>query len=287
MKNLQLIISLALLSTLTSFSPEGLVKELDLLEAIEAKLITVDAVSNGKYSGYSVILNLKNNTNQNLKIHVPAGLKYNPEDNGEQTLIQLNEQFVALKPNASYDGKIAAFCTEASDRCPSENSGMKITKNNDSKMNELIAYLKGKNITKSTYQDAVWAISDNHAVSNIVADTPQDIAFRKKIAEITGQKNNWYTSPQNVQVDEYGNFTQETVKISGMVEFTCPKGTEVRQDIMTSDGEVFFSSDRTMRAAYGNVTYKFNLAVRGWDKGDYYLRIHDGNSEFARYDFSI
>lgn len=289
MKNLLLILSVIIVSTLSSFSPVIPVKEIDLLDAISQKLISVEAISNGKHSGYSVLLTLTNNTNTNLRVHVPGGLNYNPEDNGEQTLIQLHEQFVALKPHESHNGKIAAFCTEASDRCPSENSGMKITKNSNSKLDQLVAYLKTNgSVTKSTYQDAVWAISDDHSISNIVAETPQDESFRKKIAEITGQKNTWYTSPQNVRIDNAGNFRQETLRISGMLSFTCPKGTEVHQDIHKGNGDVFFASDKTMRAAYGgNVKYQFNLAVKGWERGDYYILIHDGTNELARYEFKV
>ena len=287
MKNLLLILSVIFLSTLSSFSPESIVKEVELLDAINQNLVTVNASSNGKHSGYSVLFNVKNNTAQNLKIHIPAGLKYHPEDNGEQTLIQLKEQFVSLQPSGNYNGRIAAFCTEASDRCPSQNTSMRITKNTDKKLSELVSFLKENTATKSTFQDAVWAISDNHSISNIVADSPQDIKFRKKIAEITGQKNIWYTSPQNVRIDEDGSFNYETIRIAGTLEFTCPKGTDVKQDIMKSNGDVFHASDRTMRAVYGNVTYKFNLAVMGWEKGEYYIKIHDGTTEYARYVFRV
>ena len=289
MKNLLLILSVILISTLSSFSPVIPIQEIDLFDAISQNLVRVDATSNGKHSGYSVLLTLTNNTSNTLRIHIPGGLNYNPNDNGEQTLIQLHEQFVALKPNEKHDGKIAAFCTEASDRCPSENSRMTITRNKNAGLEQLVDYLKTNNtVTKSAYQDAVWAISDGHSISNIVTETPQDESFRRKIAEITGQKNTWYTSPQNVRIDAAGNFRQETLRISGMLSFTCPKGTEVHQDIHKGNGDVFFASDKTMRAAYGgNIKYEFKLAVQGWERGDYYILIHDGTKELARYEFKV
>jgi hypothetical protein len=42
-----------------------------------------------------------------------------------------------------------------------------------------------------------------------------------------------------------------------------------------------------MTAQSGNVNYAFNLAVRGWEKGTYYIRVHDGTKELGRYEFTI
>ena len=164
---------------------------------------------------------------------------------------------------------------------------MSIAENTDPKFNKLFAYLKGKKITKTTYQDAVWAISDNYSVANIVAENPTDKAFRKYVADLTGQKNTWFTSPQSVQIDEDGNFNMETVKISGRLSFECPRGTKVHQDIHKENGEMFHEGKRTMTAGGSNVNYAFHLAVMGWEKGVYYIRVHDGTNELGKYTFTV
>jgi hypothetical protein len=272
---------------IAAFKVNNVPGEILLETAINNKTVTFEAFSNGKHSGNSVRINISNNTNSSIRIVVPAGTNYFTQDNGEQKLIQIEDRFIALKPNGDFSGLIAAFCSEASDRCPGKNSSMNIATNSDPKFNKLFAYLKGKKIDKTAYQDAVWAISDNHSVSNMVADSKGSKDFRKYIAEITGQQNSWYTSPQSVRIDDAGNFNIETIKISGKMEFDCAVGIDVHQDIHKANGAVFYKSDKTMKSRAKHIGYTFNLSVRGWEKGNYYINIHDGVNQLAKYEFSI
>lgn len=107
------------------------------------------------------------------------------------------------------------------------------------------------------------------------------------MADITGQKNPWFNSPQHVTIDEQGNINMETVLIAGQLEFVCEKGTMVHQDIYKANGEPVLISDKTMQAKYGNVRYRFQMQVKGWEKGEYYIKLHDGNQEITRYEFSV
>ena len=286
-KSIFVINALSITFLIASFTLTAPTQEFSLLDAIKNKTIVASVTSNGKHSGFSVNLNITNSTKSTVQLVIPAGTKYNPQDNGEQTLIQLKDEFITLKPNGTYRGQVAAFCTEASDRCPTESTKMNITQNTDPKFDRLFTYLKGKNITKSSYQDAVWAISDGYSVSNIVAENAADKAFRKEVATITGQKNTWFTSPQSVRIDDDGNFNMETLKISGHLSFDCPKGTKVLQDIHKENGDVFYASDRAMTAQASHVNYAFHLAVMGWEKGTYYIRIHDGTNELGKYEFTV
>lgn len=281
------IFAVSLLVLIAAFTDESNTQQFTLNEAIRSQSITANATSNGKYSGKSVDLVLVNKTKNTLQIRVPAGTIYEPIDAGEQTLIQVEEQMITLAPGATFNGQVGAFCTEASQRCPTASNGFKISETKNPKFNLMFAYLKDKKVSKGTYQDAVWAISDGHSVANIVTELPADVAFRKEIATITGQRDTWFTSPQNVQVDDRGNFNYETVKISGHLSFTCPAGTKVRQDIHKGNGEVFFASDKTMTAQASNVNYDFHLSVMGWEKGTYYIRIHDGTRELGKYEFTV
>lgn len=271
----------------SAFSYNSSNSKINVFEAIQTKKINASWNSNGKHSGNSVDIKIVNITSSPIELIIPAGTKYSTDNEDEQTLIQLEDQFIALAPKQSYNGKVAAFCMEAHDRCPTATSAMKISKNSNPKLNELTSYLRGKTIDKSTYQDAVWAISDSYSVSNIAAEDQASKDFRKKVAEITGQKNPWFNSPQNVTIDEQGNFNMETKLIAGQLEFMCEKGTNVHQDIYKANGDPILVSDKTMQARYGNVKYRFQIQVKGWEKGDYYIKLHDGNKEITRYEFTI
>jgi len=282
------IVALSIFLVLFSaFSFNSTTVKINVFDAIQAKKITAAWNSNGKHSGNSVDIKIVNTSSSPIELIIPAGTKYSTDDEGEQTLIQLEDQFLALTPNQVYYGKVAAFCMEASDRCPTATSAMKISKNSNPKLNELATYLKGKTIDKSVYQDAVWAISNGYSVSNISAEDQASKDLRTKIALITGQKDPWFSSPQNVTIDQQGNFNLETVLIAGQLEFLCEKGTNVHQDIYKANGEAVLISDKTMQARYGDVKYRFQIRVRGWEKGEYYIKLHDGNKEITRYAFNI
>lgn len=272
---------------IVAFSFGSSSKEIDLKDAVQGNLVSAKTISNGTYHDESVEISIKNNTASTLRIKIPSGTLFHPEDNGEQTLIQLEDDFIALKPHGSFDGQISAYCTEASNRCPSENSPMKMTMNQNKNLNAMIQYLKGKSINKDGFQDAVWAISDGHSISNIETSTKEDKAFRTYLATLTNQKDTWYTSPQNVNVDNNGNFNYETVNISGKIDFDCQKGASVRQDIYKASGEAVFVSEKYMTVQSGKVTYKFRLSVKGWEKGDYYIRVHDGTNDIITYPFKV
>src|SRR5690606_31905115 len=112
-------------------------------------------------------MNLTNTTSAPINILVPAGTTYLPANEDEQTLIQLEDQLIVLSPKQTKSTNIAAFCMEASDRCPTSSSAFKIAPTTDKKLTELTTYIKGKTIDKGSFQNAVWAISDGHSVSNI------------------------------------------------------------------------------------------------------------------------
>jgi len=107
------------------------------------------------------------------------------------------------------------------------------------------------------------------------------------MASLTGQKNTWFSSPQNRSVDAGGNIVQETVVIKGQLKFDCKKNAQVHQDIYKENGESVYISKRSMTAQTGKVTYKFTMRVKGWDEGKYYIRIHDGTDEITRYYFNV
>lgn len=262
-------------------------KEITLNEAIASGTITVDVSSVGKYSGKSVKLVATNTTRKSLKITIPAGTAYVPGDDEEQTLIQLEEEFFVLAPNNSKTHMIAAFCTEASDKSPASGGKFKISTSANKKLNEAIAYMANKQIDKKSFQDAVWAITDNHSVSNIQASNPQTQEFRKYLATLTGQKDTWYTSPQHHTLNEERRIVSQTVVVHGQVQFPSDGTSIIRQEVIDKDGEVRFALPPATPRKSQKVTMDFSVRVRGWEPGEYTLRIMKDNEEIKTYPFIL
>ena len=262
-------------------------KEVNLNAAIKDGTIQAEVTSNGKHSGKSVKLSVTNTSNRTLKVIVPAGTAYVPGEDEEQTLIQLEEDFFVLEPKATKNHMIAAFCTEASDMCPSTGGSFKISTSSNKNLNKAIAYMKDKKIDKKSFQDIVWAITDDHSVSNIQATTPQTKEFRKYLAELTGQKDTWYTSPQRHVINEQRRIVSQTVVVHGQVQFPSDGTSVIRQEVIDKDGEVRFALPPATPRKSQKVTMDFSVRVRGWEPGEYTLRIMKDDVEIKSYPFQL
>lgn len=268
-------------------NPSQVEIETTLNDAISDGSIEADVSSVGKYSGRSVKLTVNNTTNRAMKIIVPAGTAYVPGDDEEQTLIQLEEEFFVLAPSATKTHMIAAFCTEAHDRSPATGGKFKISKSSNKNLNKAIAQMKDKQIDKKAFQDIVWAITDGYSVSNIQATNPQTKEFRTYLADLTGQEDTWYTSPQRHAINEERMIVSQTISVRGEVQFPSDGTSIIRQEVIDSSGEVRFAMPPSTPRKSRNVTMQFSVRVRGWEAGDYTLRIMKDDVEIKAYPFVL
>ncbi len=291
MKQLTLsIIAVFLTAVLvTSFTTQhvNIASNLDLKSALKSEIVTADILSNGKYSGRSVEMTLTNNKMKSVQILIPAGTMYEPENDDEQTLIQLEDELITLKPNEKRMVRLAAFCTEAHDSAPSSEGTFTLAQNTNPKLKDLISYIDGKSVSKKAYQDAVWSITDHRPISNIVAEDAETKKFRTHIASLTGQKDTWYTSPQNYEQQADGRINSETVKITGELKFATDGVTAVHQALCDADGNVLFTGNKATPRKNDNTTLRFSVSVKGWEKGDYMVKVIRGDQEIKRFPFKV
>lgn len=260
---------------------------ISLEDAIAAGQIKMQANSLGTYSDESVLLKIQNNTPSILKVKVKAGTMFAPGDDGEQTLITIDDQFIVLQPKSANQLNLKAYCTEANDRCPSDEGSFTLATNKNAELSKLVAFVRGKSISAQCYQDAIWAVTDAHPISNIQATTAVEKEMRKYIATITNKPDTWYTTPQSRVVDANRNIQQETVVVKGMITFTCDKGSVVHQELVKKNGDIMYKSDKTNTIQSGKVDFSFTVKVRGWEKGEYAVRVMAGTKELTSYPFAI
>lgn len=258
-----------------------------LTDGIGDGSITADVSSIGKHSGRSVKLTVTNTTSKSLKITIPAGTAYLPGNADEQTLIQLEDEFFVLEPKGTKTHMIAAFCSELHDMSPSERGKFKISKNTNKKLDEAINYLKGKKVDKTCFQEAVWAITDKSSISHVQANNAETLAFRKYVAELTGQQDTWYTSPQNHTLDRNRRIVSQTMTVRGKIEFPSDGTSVIRQEVVDKDGVVKFAMPPATPKKSTNVKMDFSVRVTGWEVGEYSVRILKDDIELKTYPFTL
>lgn len=285
MKNLLFLLSLIGISAIGTSSPQ----KVDLATAIKSGLIQANALSNGQYHDESVMLNVRNLKNTRYIIRIPPTSLFHPSDAGEQSLITTEEQFLVVDANGTASKLLKAYCTEPEDRCPSAETAFSMEQSTHPALQKLSEYVGSHPVSQSCMQDAIWAIVDGRPISNIVAETPADNAFRKYLSELVGKENPWYTSPQNRVIQEDGNIVSSTVKIDGELLVDIAKDCKMYQEIRDKNGNSKLKGQRLLTMPKGeNIRFKFHIEVTGWQKGDYdvFLLTEQGQ-ELARYSFSV
>lgn len=280
-------LSLTALIIVSAFANTAARKQVTLEKAVKDKLVAVELISNGNYEGASVEVKLTNLSASNYEISIPSGTTYLPENEDEQCLIQIEDEVLVLNKNENKTNLMNAYCTESSDKCPGLSNHFSLASSSNEKLTKLTQYFQAKKVDERHYQDAIWTVTDGHSISNITGTDTTSLKLRTFLSELTGQKNPWYTSPQDIQVSETGNIISKTTEIEGEIAFKCAAGSVISEDICRADGSVIFSSENKMRAPYGNVQYEFKMKTTGWPEGDYYILIHQEENEFARFEFSI
>lgn len=260
---------------------------IDFHQAIAQKIISVNPISNGKYSGKSVQLKIENKTARKMVVKIPALTTYLPENEDEQTLIQVEDMIVEIDANESNQVLVPAFCSELSDRSPQKERQFAIAKSKNEKFRKLSNYISNNPVSKYNYQEAVWAISDNQSINNMTVDTPEDKSFRKFMSGLTSQKESWYSSPQETTVDPYGNINRETVRISGGLKFDSDGATIVYQAICDSTGKELFKGPERHIRKVKDVEMTFSIKVKGWEKGNYEVRVMRGESILKKFPFTV
>ena len=175
----------------------------------------------------------------------------------------------------------------SSDRCPSSGGNFKISTSSNKKLNDAIAFMKNKKIDKKSFQDVVWAITDNHSVAHIQADDPQTKEFRTYLASLTGQKDTWYTSPRNHAINEERRIVSQTIVVYGKVQFASDGTSVIRQEVIDKDGVIKFEMPPSTPRKSHQVSMEFSVRVRGWEPGEYTLRILKDGEEIKAYPFVL
>lgn len=259
-----------------------------LEQAIQQKLIQTRFLGNGSYSGQSVKSEIQNLGSKGRRILIPAGTLFDSPEGDEQDLMIPQDVYVDLAPNQKKSLVLDGYCTNSNGRVPADNRVFKVSKLTKPGMAELLGLVKGKDISDFSIQDAIWSITDNASVSNIEgSDKTLVKAVKDFLFKHTKQPETWYTSPQVRVIQPDRSINRETVAIQGELEFSGKQGAKVYEEICKENGEVLYTMKEYTVQKNGNVSYSFNLKVKGWKKGKYHVNVKSGNEVWKKFEFTV
>jgi hypothetical protein len=268
-----------------------------LQDAVKQKLVSLKLVSTGQYHGKSMQVILQNLTNKTQQIQLPAGTVFIADTSNEQNIYMPEDATIVLQPKANKITSIEGYCCEPSDRSPHGTSTFKLGFTDNKDLLTLNTLMKGKKLSEDMKQSAVWAAVNkelstineyNDHQSESSSDPTDIVRLRQAMAAEMSIPDVWYNTRQNVSMDANRRIIREPIEISGAITIKINGNTTIKEVIKNEKGEII---DNDMKPytinKVGGLTYSFNLKVRGWEKGKYYVVVTANAKEILKQEFVI
>jgi len=268
-------------------SDDQTARELTFIEAVNKGYISCKSTGAGGFSGKTVNIDIVNKTTLPLNITITPGTLFYPSDNGQQTLITVENQLFSLKSKEHKNEAVFAYCSEHSDRSPNTSSTFTVGKNKNLKFDSLFTFMKGMKIPTSSHQSIVWAISDNSPVSAVGSETRDLKKLRKYLFKVTKQEEEDFTSDYILTVDDQGFIHKTLYQIKGFIEFESDKTKWLHQEVYDENGKLKFKGQQAFEIPRGKSDYSFNIIVKTWEKGTYTMKLKNGNEVVETYPFKV
>jgi hypothetical protein len=285
-KTATVLFTIFALALVSFYSPNS---SIPFEKALSEKKIEIVILPTGGHSGECISIKVKNLTNKNLNLEMTAGTTFIPENEEEQTLIMTSEQMLVLDKSATKTVKVAAYCTEASDRCPSVTSKFQLAQTQNPKLKNLTHFLDSlKGLDENMIQQSIWCVTDSESVSNVYTDDLKTSkALRGYLCAVTGQKDTWYNTRREVSVDRNNRIVSVAKEIKGDLEFTTTEPIDMQGVVVDSTGKEIYRNPNKIVGPSGKIRFKFKLQVEGWAPGKYAVVYNNNGKEVIRQEFSF
>ena len=241
----------------------------------------VSVEANGAYSGHSIVLKIRSAHKKNVELIVPAGTVFFTSDEGDQILIVVEEQLIAVEKKQTKRKTIDGYCTEASDGIPDADMAMDFMPTKRKKLQQLADFInEHRGFDDHAIQEAVWCVSDSQSVAYIYSDHPErSMELLKFVAELTGQEIPWH-SVKRIHSASGGFIQTHPVLVTGSVTFSTTKETTLKSKIVDADGQLVFENrDTSTFPPTNRAKLNFKLSVAGWSEGTYYVVYYDQDDQ--------
>ena len=285
------VMALALSVPLLLLSSTTAEKKVNILDAVKNKQITVAVNSKGGHSGSCLSMKLANTSGEKLIVLIPPGTVFKAADEGEQDIFVVKAQMITLNPAQKTTIDASGFCCQLHDRSPGSGSAFAVGITSDEKLIKLAEHINLNNYPAHVYQEAIWCVSDNNPVSNIYAEGEEIKAIKplkEFICQLTGQKDDWYSTQQNRTLNAEREIVSQPVKVQGDLKYDTTKGEQLRREVIGPDGIAIEGLGyKAVSPMTGTLSYNFALEVEGWDKGVYKVLVYANKKVILEQKFEI
>lgn len=262
---------------------------IDLQEAIDNKMVKIKITSLGTYQGESALMEIQNISKTDLNIEIEPGRKLNADDDKYQNLLVVKQEQLIVKAGKHSIKKVVGFCCESNDAGP--NTKVKYTTKElaDKNLVLLARYIDAnyKQLQTQSIQQAVWAVSNNHATAAITTNNEKEMSLKNMVCAIKNEPIPWYIIKQKIYQTANGRIHLVNDSLIGKMAYSNSEWTYSKLNIYdTKNNAVLISIGNWLQPGNNNV-YNVALPIQHLAKGKYKLTLENDKQIFTQKDIMI
>jgi hypothetical protein len=255
-------------------------------DAFKKGLINLSILGKGGHTAECIGLEIVNRYPDTLFLKIEPGRQLVSEDTLVQDILITRKEKFFLAAGKKKALNIYGFCCESSRSSPVDSSLFSVGHMADPNLVALACFLNEHDFPVDAALAAVWVISDNHPVSSIDSDNPEQVKeLREFVSKLKGVEVPWYSSEYIKSEDVL--FTGITTTIKGDLAIYIPHNCMVSICIADSEGRIVGVLDENVLFNPGTYRFTFTLHVSDWKRGKYYYRLYADGSILKQKEFDI
>ncbi|MGE0568765.1 MAG: hypothetical protein AB7O73_12505 [Bacteroidia bacterium] len=250
---------------------------LTLKEAMAKNLVSAKVTALGGFQGEVAEIEIANKSSRPFFIEVEPGRIFNSDKTEFQNLINVKKQTILVNSKDKERRKIIGFCCESTDKCPKISNTYKTSHYKDTSLILLANYISNfyESISKSSIQQAVWAISNKHESAAIGVSNEKEQSLKYLVCTIKNEPIPWYVIKQKIYTLPNGNIHLVNDSLSGKISYSISKWTYSYINLYDNENnEVLISIGTWLKPGAKN-ELPVDLAISKLRRGNYELRLEN------------
>jgi hypothetical protein len=267
----------------------------------DSTLTLAEAIARGKVQatvlpfgdkGYTsgLRVEVKNISGKSIRLTMPKGTIFVPDNTGEQTLVTSGDEVFALNEGQTKQIVRMGFCTELHDHGSEATSTFQLSVTKNADLLNVLSLIDSLHITDQDFiQHSVWSITDRSPVGYVEmeADTAKARIVRERICALTQQEMPWYNTESEIVRTPEQEFVIEAKEVTGEIVINSDVPITLQGQVKDSNGKVLYTNPNQSHAPDGETIFDYTLHVEGWAKGTYYVVYTCNGKEVINQPFEI
>ena len=261
--------------------PSSQKKYVSIQKKAQEGAIQVDIQNKGGHTGNCIQLKVVNQTSKAQHILLEPGRRLTSADSTIQDIFIVKKRKLKLAASGKETIQGYGFCCQSHKGGPYPEASYELGYMAPPKWVNLAKFLDTNSFPKGSVQDAVWALSNDHAIGSVHHEDLETIRpLREKVADLKGVELPWYS--KTYEEDTASLFSHEPKRVKGEFSYTFKNNTIATLQVKRQNGQVMkiLTEETPMQPV--EVTFNINLLVAGWPKGTYEINLYGNHSQLKR-----